>query len=84
MGEKIPKFYSYKSQPEAFKLVLIFPANGPHKTKLVSFEILIFFLFLKFFFFFLENSNSLFYIMEQEQINVWKMSDYRGKCGTLE
>ncbi len=41
MGAKISKCYSsYKSQPKAFKLLLNFLPNGPHKTTLGSFEIL--------------------------------------------
>ncbi len=41
MGAKISKRYSsYKSQPKAFKLLLNFLSNGPHKTKFGIFDIL--------------------------------------------
>ncbi len=41
MGMKISKLYfSYKSQPKAFKLFLNFLPNGPHKTTFGIFEIL--------------------------------------------
>ncbi len=47
MGVKISKCYSsYTSQLKAFKLVLNFPLNGPHKTTLGTFEILSFRLFM--------------------------------------
>ncbi len=39
MGAKISKRYSYKSQPNVFKLLLNFLPNGPHKTTYGSFEI---------------------------------------------
>ena len=40
MGAKISKCYSYRSQPEVFKLFLIFFPNGPDKTAIGIFEIL--------------------------------------------
>ena len=41
MGVKISKLYfSYKSQPKAFRLFLTFLPNGPHKTTSEIFEIL--------------------------------------------
>ena len=50
MGVKIiSKYYSYKSQPKGFKMVLNFPPNGPHKTTLGIFEILSFRLLTIFF-----------------------------------
>ena len=44
------RYSSYKSQPKAFKLVLTFPPNGPHKTRFWIFEILRLRLFNDFFF----------------------------------
>ncbi len=41
-GSENFSYYSYKSQPKVFKLVLNFPPNGPHKTVLRIFEILSF------------------------------------------
>ncbi len=53
MEVKISKRYSsYKSQPKVFKLVLIFPPNGPHKNTFGLFEVLSFQVLT---FFFLEN-----------------------------
>ena len=49
MGIKVSKCYSYKSQPNVFKLVLNFPPSGPHKMTLGIFEILSFW-FLTIFF----------------------------------
>ena len=55
---KICKFYSFKSQPKAFKLVLNFLPNGPHKTTLE---------------FFSKFSNSLLYPMEKSKTSIiWK------------
>ncbi len=42
MGVKISKRYSYKLQPNVFKLAPNFPLIGPHKIMLESFEILSF------------------------------------------
>ncbi len=40
MGGKVPKPYSYKSQPKAVKLFLNYLPNGPHKMTFGIFEIL--------------------------------------------
>ncbi len=41
MGAKTSKYYySYKSQPKAFKLFFNFLPDGPHKTTFGIFEIL--------------------------------------------
>ncbi len=46
-GVKISeRYFSYKSQPKAFKLLLNFYPNGPHKITFGIFEILIFFVSL--------------------------------------
>ncbi len=45
------KRYSYKSQPNVFKLVLYFLPNGRHKATLGIIEILSFRCFIFFFFF---------------------------------
>ena len=43
MGVKLSKrYYSYKSHPKVFELLLNFPAIGPHKTTFGIFEILSF------------------------------------------
>ncbi len=77
MGAKISKHYSsYKSQPKAFKLFLIFFPNGPHKITFGIFEILSFW-FLTIFF-----ENSKFTIVAYGEIKtwiIWKTSYRRAK-----
>ena len=79
MGGKISKcYFSYKSQPKAFKLFLNFLINGPHKSMFGIFEILS----LRFLtiFFFSKIANSPLYPIEKSKTSIiWKRSDHRAK-----
>ena len=52
-GVKISERYSYKSQPNVFKIILNFLPNGPHKTSFGNFEIFKIEILMIFFFVFL-------------------------------